>query len=100
MVDCRRWCLEHRAQLDRDGITCASTEVIPGRSKPSQTIELQRGRYMAQVIVWSSGECEVLLGGAVAQVRTEQHRVTSQSDLDALMLVVVEHVRADGGVTG
>jgi hypothetical protein len=55
------------------------------RAKTAQALQLGRNGLLAEVIIWTSGECEVLHGDNPAAVTVEQHSIRSQDDLEALM---------------
>ena len=87
-VDVQRWVSDHGATLAGSAIQARAVPLNPAHAehtKASQAIQLERKGYMGEVIIWSSGECELLYGGRVSEVKVQQRRVRSQRDLDAVM---------------
>jgi hypothetical protein len=88
IVDVQRWMHEHQGGLHHAGV---DVKAVPtntdhaGQAKTAQALQLSRNGLLAEVIVWTSGECEVLYGDDPRAVSVEQHAIRSQEDLEALM---------------
>ena len=88
IVDVQRWADEHRGSLHQLGVDVEGVPTSPehaDRAKTGQEVRLGRNGLLTDVMVWTSGECEVLYGENLAAVSVEQRSVQSQEDPDALM---------------
>jgi hypothetical protein len=88
VVDVQRWMDEHKEGLRQAGVDVKAVPTNPehaDRVKTSQALQLGRDGMLAEVIVWRSGECEVLYGDTPQAVSVEQRSIRSQEGLEALM---------------
>ena len=88
IVDVQQWANEHRGGLHQAGVDVEAVPTNPehaDRAKTAQALRLGRNGLLTEVIVWTSGECEVLFGENPAAVSVEQRSVQSQENLEALM---------------
>ena len=88
IVDVQRWMNEHQDSLDQAGVEAKAVPTNSehaDRGKTAQALQLGRKGLLAEVIVWMSGECDVLYGHDPRAVSVEHPSIRSQEDLEALM---------------
>jgi hypothetical protein len=87
-VDVQRWMNEYQDSLRQAGVDVKAVPTDPehaDRAKTAQALQLGRKGLLAEVIIWTSGECEVLYGDDPQANSVEQRSIRSQEDLEALM---------------
>ncbi len=87
-VDVQRGMNEHQDSLDEAGVDVKAVPTNPehaDRGKAAQALQLGRKGLLAEVIVWTSGECDVLYGDDPRAVSVHHPTIRSQEDLEALM---------------
>ena len=97
-VDVERWVEEHQRTLASSGVTAMAVPRDPAhddRPKSGQSIRLSRQGEMAEVIIWDSGECEVLRGSDPRAVTVAQRAIVSQQDLDLTMNELLQRLLED-----
>ena len=64
------------------------------RPKHARWLNLERGEYTAELIVWDTGEAESGIGGPGTAGISEHHEISSVAQLEELLARLVNSLRS------
>lgn len=77
------WIGENRASLEARGLSVAVDPPRGGRSKQSVSLSVDSGHLFSQLIVWDTGEAQLMRASALSGEDTDEHRqIDSRAELD------------------
>jgi len=89
------WSERNRERLNAAEIAVTLSETSP-RDKPSRTLSLSSPRLEADVMVWITGECDVVIGHvASGDTDVVHHEFASDDELFAALEAICDRFGAD-----
>ncbi len=80
------WIDRNRDGLVARGLTVAVEPPRSERAKTAVSLSVDAGHLISQLIVWDTGEAQLMRADALADVDSDEHRqLDSRADLDAAL---------------
>jgi hypothetical protein len=77
------WISRNRESLVARGLTVAVDPPHTGRSKTAVSLSIDARHLISQLIVWDTGEAQLMLANALSDEDRDEHRqIDSRADLD------------------
>ncbi len=96
MIDAvQRW----QGQLLERGVTVAISPPLPGDTDERRAIRVDADseRALAQMILWNTGELDLIIGDASGSVLVDEHReVSSSIGVDDAFASIADHLGTSG----
>lgn len=77
------WIDENRVSLEARGLSVAVDSPRADRSKQAVSLSVDSGHLLSQLIVWDTGEAQLMRADALSGEDTDEHRqINSRAELD------------------
>jgi len=91
--DLRHWYETRGSEIEKYGVTCWLTVPSVRTLKQGARLDFKSEKYLAQVVVWETGECIVEFATIDdGPITTQQHEFGSVGELDRVLNKLVEQL--------
>jgi hypothetical protein len=91
------WISKNRGLLAARGLSVAVDAPPADRSKQAVSLSVDSGHLFSQLIVWDTGEAQLMRADALSGVDTDEHRqISTRADLDRTLNDLLAWTAAQG----